>query len=90
MLYKIYGYFRRCDVCDCDKPLAVGVCHQPATLRLIKYRVLRRTLTPKCIRDRPECYFMRELHSNLDWQTAYTIISAFEADNLPVLTCSRT
>ena len=90
MKYKLYGFYRLCQICPHTIPLAVGISHQNATLRLIKYRCLRKRYTPEEIRVFPKCFEIREIRRGLDWSVAYTLAMKYESENIKVLTCSRT
>ena len=90
MQYKVYGWFRQCEKCCSTQPLAVGIAHNSATIRLIKFRTLRKTFTPECIRAYPKNYELFPIHANLDWETAYTLVEEYKQNNIKVLTCSRT
>ena len=90
MTYKIYGFFRLCEKCNVIEPYAVGITHNSSTLRLIKYRCLRKNFTPEVIRQYPKNFSLLSMHENLDWETAYTIIQGYKTSGVKVLTCSRT
>ena len=89
-LYKIYGFFRLCEKCKEIEPYAVGITHQSSTLRLIKYRVLRKKYTPEVIRQFPKHFELVSMFENLEWENAYTIMEGYKATGIKILTCSRT
>ena len=90
MKYKLYGFFRLCEICDCSTPMAVGIAQQNAALRLIKYRCLRKKYTPAILKEKPKNFEIREIVGNLAWAVAYTLATRYQTEGLKVLTCSRT
>ena len=89
-LYKIYGFFRLCEKCKEVEPYAVGITHNSSTLRLIKYRCMRKKYTPEVIKQFPKNFILLPMHGGLSWEDAYTIIQGYENSGVRVLTCSRT
>lgn len=88
--YSIYGFFRKCELCKTEEPLAVGITHDGSALRLIRHRCLRRQFTPQAIRDFPGNYEIRIINKGLEWGTAYLVAELYKGDGMKVLTCSRT
>jgi hypothetical protein len=89
-LYKIYGFFRLCEKCKELEPYAVGITHQSSTLRLIKYRCLRKKSTPEVIRQFPKHFELITMFSDIEWEDAYTIVQGYKLTGIAILTCSRT
>jgi hypothetical protein len=90
MLYKVYGFFRCCEKCNDYDPYAIGITHQNSTLRLIKYRCLRKNYTPDVIKQYPKNFVLLAMHENLEWEDAFTLVEGYKNSDIRVLTCSRT
>ena len=88
--YTFYGFYRNCEICNTEQPIAVGITHDNSSLRLIKYRCLRKLFTPSCIRKCPNNYRIEIMDSGLTWSIAYTLAERYRLDGVKVLTCSRT
>ena len=85
--YDIYGWFIRCRRCDPEQsPLAVGIKFTTVPLRMMKYRSLRRRVTPAEIRNNPDDYVIRMISRRLEWEEAYRLIHEF---GVPRISASR-